>query len=203
MEAKIMDWNMLLFVSCSLAGLIMVIGSLYLLWKGRIDLRRETKSSTKFKLPGGVEVETPVAGLVMFVMGVIMLFIPIHYSPKICKDPAFHLKKPLEMVDLRGKVSTDSNIEVYVIVDEQKANADQTIALSVPYMDDRRYFVRYVNTAGEMVNEENFRLGKDDRVYELRGVKLNKGAAAAASPTPAIKLEQTESSSAVAEFTSR
>jgi hypothetical protein len=197
------EWNMLLLVSCSLAGLIMVIGSLYLLWKGRIGLNRETKSSTKFKLPGGFEMETPVAGLIMFVLGVLMLFIPIHYNPKLCADPGFHKKQPLEMVDLRGKVSTDTNIEVYAIVDEQKANADQTIALSVPYLADRRYVVRYFNTAGEMVNEENFRLGKDDKVYELRGVKLNRGAAAAASATPAIMLDQTESSSAVAEFTSR
>lgn len=197
------EWNMLLLVSCSLAGLIMVIGSLYLLWKGRIGLNRETKSSTKLKLPGGFEMETPVAGLIMFVLGVLMLFIPIHYNPSLCADPGFHKKQPLEMVDLRGKVSTDTNIEVYAIVDEQKANADQTIALSVPYLADRRYVVRYFNTAGEMVNEENFRLGKDDKVYELRGVKLNRGAAATASPTPAISLDQTESSSAVAEFTSR
>ncbi|MDQ5844000.1 MAG: hypothetical protein M3539_01735 [Acidobacteriota bacterium] len=196
-----MDLNWLLLLLCSLAGLIMVIGSLYLLWRGRIDLRDETKGSTKFKFLG-FEMETPVAGLIMFVMGVVMLYIPIYYSPKMCVDLAFHQKKPLEMVDLRGKVSTDTNIKVFAIVDEQEANADQTIALSVPYLVDRRYVVRYFNKAGEKVDEETFRLGKDDKVYELRGVR-ERGAAAAASPTPAIKLEQQESSGAVAEFTSR
>lgn len=197
-----MDWNMLLLLFCSLAGLIMVIGSLYLLWKGRIGLNKETQSPTKIKLPGGFSVETPVAGLVMFVMGVIMLFIPIHYSPKLCQDPAFHQKKPLEMVDLRGKVSTDTNVEVYAIIDEQKANADQVIELSVPYLADRRYVVRYFDKDGEMVEEETFRLGKDDKVHELRGVKL-KVAASDFSPTPAVELEHTESKSAIAEFTSR
>jgi hypothetical protein len=200
-----MDWNWLLLVLCSLAGLIMVIGSLYLLWKGRITLDRETKSPTKFKLPGGFEVESPVAALVMFVMGVFMLFIPIHYgteySSRLCPNPAFHKKVPLEMVDLRGKVSTDINIEVYAIVDEQNANADQNIALSVPYLADRRYVVKYFNNSGAMVDEETFRLDKDQKVYELRGV-INKGTVAAAPP-PAIKLEQTEPGSVVAEFTSR
>src|ERR1700674_309196 len=198
-----MDWNWLLFLSCSLAGLIMVVGSLYLLWKGRIDLHRETKGSTKFKLPGGFEVESPVAGLIMFVMGAFMLFIPIHYSPRICPNPAFHLKKPLEMVQLRGNVSTDTNIEVYAIVDEQKANADQTVSLSVPYLPDRRYVVRYTNATGGLAMEENFRLAEGQQVYELRGVQVKGAAAAAAGPTPAIILEQTEPSSAVAEFTSR
>jgi hypothetical protein len=146
--------------------------------------------------------KTPVAGLIMFVMGVFMLFIPIHYSPKMCPDLAFHQKKPLEMVDLRGKISTDTNIEVFAIVDEQQANADQTIALSVPYLADRRYVVRYFNKAGEMVDEETFRLRKDDKVYELRGVR-ERGAAAVPSPTAAIKLEQQASTSEVAEFTSR
>lgn len=139
----------------------------------------------------------------MFVLGVLMLYIPIHYSPKLCVDLAFHQKKPLEIVELCGNVSTDTNIEVYAIVDEQQANADQTIALSVPYLADRRYFVRYFDKAGVMVDQENFRLGKDDKVYNLRGVKLNRGAAAAASPAPVIKLEQTESKSAVEEFTAR
>lgn len=197
------EWNMLLLVSCSLAGLIMVIGSLYLLWKGRIGLDRETKSATKFKLPGGFEVESPVAGLIMFVLGVFMLVIPIHYSPQFCTDLSFHKKVPLEMVNLRGKVSTDTSIEVYAIIDEQKANADQTIALSVPYLADRRYFVKYFNSAGNMVDEENFRLDKDEKVKELRGVKLAKGAAPAAIATPEIKLEQKESTSAVQEFVSR
>ena len=198
-----LDWNMLLLAMCSLAGLIMVVGSLYLLWKGRIALDKQSKSATKFKLPGGVEIETPVAALIMFVMGVLLLFIPIHYSPQMCPDLAFHKKKPLEMVELRGNVSTDTNIEVYAIVDEQKANADQTVSLSVPYISDRRYVVRYFNATGEMVNEETFRLLGNETVHDLRGVKINKGAAAAATPTPAIKLEQTESTAAVAEFTSR
>jgi hypothetical protein len=197
-----MDWNWVLLLSCSLAGLIMVVGSLYLLWIGRMDLKSETKDSTTITLPGGFEMKTPVAGLIMFVMGVFMLFIPIHYSPKMCPDLAFHQKKPLEMVDLRGKVSTDTNIEVFAIVDEQDANADQTIALSVPYLADRRYVVRYFNKAGGKVDEENFRLSKDEKVYELRGVR-ERGAAATASPTPAIKLEQQESSASVAEFTLR
>lgn len=196
-----MDLNWVLLVSCSLAGLIMVIGSLYLLKRGVFDLKSETKDSTRLKFLG-FEIQTNVAGLIMFVMGVVMLYIPIYYSPKMCVDLAFHRKEPLQMVDLRGKVSTDTNIQVFAIVDEQEANADQTIALSVPYLADRRYVVRYFNKAGGKVDEENFRLGKDDKVYELRGVR-ERGAAAAASPTPAIKLEQQESSASVGEFTSR
>lgn len=197
-----MDLNWVLLLSCSLAGLIMILGSLYLLWRGIFDLKSETKDSTTITLPGGFQMKTPVAGLIMFMMGVVMLYIPIYYSPKMCVDLAFHQKKPLEMVDLRGKVSTDTSIQVFAIVDEQEANADQTIALSVPYLADRRYVVRYFNKAGEMVNEENFRLGKDDKTYELRGVKLNRGAPAPIA-TPAIKLEQQESSASVAEFTAR
>ncbi|MEP6818441.1 MAG: hypothetical protein ABJA18_02835 [bacterium] len=198
-----MDWNWLPIISCSLAGLIMVIGSLYLIWKGRITLDKESKTSTKFKLPGGFEVESPVAALLMFLLGVFLLFIPIHYSPLMCPDLAFHKKKPLEMVELRGKVSTDTNIEVYAIVDEQTANAEQTVSLSVPYVSDRRYVVRYINAMGALASDETFLLKEGEKFHDLIGVKETKGAAAAASPTPAIVLEHTESPSAVSEFITR
>lgn len=198
-----MDWNWLPIISCSLAGLIMVIGSLYLIWKGRITLDKESKTSTKFKLPGGFEVESPVAALLMFLLGVFLLFIPIHYSPLMCPDLAFHKKKPLEMVELRGKVSTDTNIEVYAIVDEQTANAEQTVSLSVPYVSDRRYVVRYINAMGALASDETFLLKEGEKFHDLIGVKETKGAAAGASPTPAIVLEHTESPSAVSEFITR
>ena len=205
-----MDLNWLILLLCSLGGLMMLAGSLYLLWKGRINMNKEGRSPTKIKLPGGFEMETPVAGLVMFVLGVFMLFVPIYYSPKMCRDLTFHDKKPLEMVELRGKVSTDTDVEVYVVVDEQRANAEQTISLSVPLLSDRRYVVRYMDPGGGELAHQNFRLDQnvrldsDKKVFDLRPVgmrvKAVQEAGPAASPTPQIILEQSEPSSAISEF---
>lgn len=197
-----MDLNWLILLLCSLGGLMMLAGSLYLLWKGRIDMGKETGTPVKIKLPGGFEMETPVAGIVMFVLGVFMLFVPIYYSPKMCPNLTFHKKNPLEMVELRGKVSTDTDVEVYVVVDEQKANAEQAISLSVPYLSDRRYVVRYMDTTGTELAQQNFRLEQAKSVFELRPVLVRGAheAGPAVNPTQKIVLEQSEPSSAVAEF---
>jgi hypothetical protein len=101
------------------------------------------------------------------------------------------------MVDLRGKVTTDTDIEVYAIVDEQKANASDSFVLSVPYLQDRRYVVRYTDKSGAQVMEETFRLGPGETKHQLRGVQL-KGAAPA-DPLR-LQLEQSEPSNTVAEF---
>jgi hypothetical protein len=176
--------------------LLLVGGGLYLLLMGIIDLK-DGQGVTEIELPWFGKIKTPVPALVIFALGVIMVVYPIYKSPQLCPDLSFHKKTPLEMVDLRGKVSTDTDIEVYAIVDEQKANASDSFVLSVPYLQDRRYVVRYTDKSGAEVMEETFRLGPGEKKYELRGVQL-KGAAPA--DPQRLRLEQSEPSNTVAEF---
>jgi hypothetical protein len=186
-----MKLNSLLFLICSLAGLLLVSGSLYLLWKGIIDFK-EGQGVTEMEMPGGAKIKTPVPALVMFVLGVLMVVFPVYKRPE------------LEIVKLRGVVATDADVEVHAVVDQREAHASNAFDLAVPYLPDHRYFVRYLDKSGAELDKESFMLGPGEMVHELRGMKL-KGAVPAAAPAAAapIQVTQTESSATVAEFKAR
>lgn len=186
-----------LLLLCSLAGLVMVVGSLILLWKGRIILDREGNSVSEVELPLGIKFKTQFPVLVMFLFGIFMLAFPIHHSPNLCPNLSFHKKKPLEMVLLKGKVAADTDVQVFAIVDSQRANAGQNIDLSVPFLEDRRYRVRYTDKSGSLLTEEEFRLSPGKESHELTGVQVK---VEISDRALAIVRQQTESSSVISEF---
>lgn len=153
-----MNWTMSLFALCSLTGLVMVVGSLFLLWKGRIILEKQgdNYSASEVELPLGFKIKTQFPVLVMFLFGAFLLAFPIHCCP------------PLEMVTLTGKVNWNKPVEVYVVVDSQTTDANQGINLRVPYVKDRRYLVKYKVTDGGLLPDENVLLNGPSE-YKLQG----------------------------------
>lgn len=192
-----MNWNLSLFIFCSLTGLVLVVGSLYLVWKGIIYLDRENNSASELEMPGGFKVKTPVPALVMFVLGVFLVVFPVYKNPELCPDMSLHKKHLPEMVRLSGKVAAGEDVEVYAIVDAQKSNVSDNVVLSVPYMQDHRYVVRY--KVGTLTSDEAFRLEQGEKVHELQGVKIN-GKPEAAPQQQRMGLEHVEPENAVAEF---
>ena len=192
-----MNWNSPIFLICSLAGLLLLGGSLYLLLRGVINLKGG-QGVSEMHLPGGARIKTPVPALVMFVLGVFLVVVPVYKSPDLCPDLNFHKKQPLEMVKLRGKAAADADVEVYAVVDEQPANASDDFVLSVPYLQDRRYVVRYIDKAERsLLGEENFRLEPGEREHELRGVRAS---LKVGNQPPPIRLTQSEPDATVAAF---
>ncbi len=131
-----MDW--IGYILSSTAGLVMVIGSLLLLWKGRIVLDTHGKSMSRLELPGGIKFGTQFPVLVMFFLGVVLLIYPVYQARNICPDLSLHKQKIPEIVTITGQVKTDKPIDVYACVAEQKAATDN-ISLPVPYVSDRSY----------------------------------------------------------------
>ncbi len=191
-----MNWNSPLFLLCSLAGLLLVAGSLYLLLKGVIDLRGGQGVSV-MELPGGTKIKTPVPALVMFVLGVFLVVFPVYKSPELCPDLTFHKKKVLEIVELQGSVSGAARVAVDAVVDEQEAHADKGFSLLVPFVENRRYTVRYLDASGTELDRQSFYLRPGEQVHSLRGVVLE---GAPPPPAVALKLEESEPSDTVAAF---
>jgi hypothetical protein len=172
MEVKVMNWTMSLFALCSVAGLVMVVGSLFLLWKGRIILEKQgdnNYSASEIELPMGIKLKTQFPVLIMFLFGAFMLFVPIHYCPQLCKDPASHLRQPLEMVELRGSITSDAPVEVNVIADERKTDTKQGIVLSIPYYQNSHYIIKYYDTDGNPMYSENVDLREGEKQRQLIG----------------------------------
>ncbi len=131
-----MDW--IGYILSSMAGLVMVIGSLLLLWKGRIILDAHGKSMSRLELPGGIKFGTQFPVLVMFFLGVVLLIYPVYQAKNVCPDPALHTQKIPEIVTITGQVKSDKPIHVYACVAEQEMAKDN-IFLPVPYVSDRSY----------------------------------------------------------------
>jgi hypothetical protein len=191
-----MNFNSPLFLLCSLAGVLLVAGSLYLVWKGIIDFK-SGQGVTEMEV-GGAKIKTPVPAIVMFVLGVLMVVFPVYKSPDLCPDPGFHKRKPLEIVELRGTVSdAAARVEVDAVVDVQQAKASDNISLSVPYVENRRYVIRYLDRSGGELSREDFILQPGEKLHTLNGIELQ----GPTPPAPTVaKLEQSESSATVAGF---
>ena len=190
-----MNFNSPLFLLCSLAGMLLVAGSLYLLRKGIIDFK-SGQGMTKMKV-GGAAIETPVPAVAMFVLGVVMVVFPVYKSPELCPDPGLHAHGPLQLVKVRGTVATAARVEVDAVVDAQEASATNDFVLSVPYVANRRYVVRYLDAGGHELDRQTFMLGPGEQTHELRGMQFQ-----GQEPTPEqrMKLEQTESAAVAGQY---
>ncbi len=129
------------FVS-SAAGLILVLGCLFLLWKGRIILDTKGENVSSLDLPGGIKFSTQFPVLIMFAFGVILLGYPIYQARNICEDLSLHKKAFPEMVQVTGKIVSDEPVDVFAVVDEQ-SNTRNALLLNVPFKKGTRYRVLY------------------------------------------------------------
>jgi hypothetical protein len=78
-----LDGILVLNYLCVAAGLIMVIGGIWLLAKQKIYIDRETKQEIAIELPGNVRFRSNVPALAFFVCGFIPILIPVFkLSPK-------------------------------------------------------------------------------------------------------------------------
>lgn len=74
----LLDPVLLLYVLCSVAGLIMVIGGIWLLAKQKIYIDHETQQPIEIELPGRIRFRANVPALALFVVGFIPLWYPVH-----------------------------------------------------------------------------------------------------------------------------
>ena len=159
-----MDATLLIFYLSALAGLIMTLGSLFLLWKRTIVL--DAKGDvTEIKLPFGVNLKTQFPVLVMFLLGAFLLYVPQYYKANACKKPTDHEVKP--PVQLVGEVDSDEDVAVYAIIAAQLANSDVGVALEVPCITNRQYQILYRNDKLDFRKLKSFTLSKCDEPIQL------------------------------------
>jgi hypothetical protein len=166
-----MDFYLLLFLLCSLAGLLMVMGSLFLLWKGRIYLDTEGGSVSKVELPMGIKFNTQFPVLVMFLFGVLMLIFPIYYAKNICPNLPLHAKTFPEMVKVTGKVKTKFPLTIYAVIDDQTM-ASSAVIFNVPFVKNARYRIMYSGNDGVLGEIDTFSLDDPGKDYEFRETEV-------------------------------
>ena len=116
-----MNLPMVLFILCSAAGVVMVTGSLFLLWQRKISLNNQEGTISELSLPMGFKIGTQAPVLIMFVLGVFLLTFPVYSAKNISP----------QMVSLKAPVKSPVPIDVYAVVAQQD-NVRSDVILNVP-----------------------------------------------------------------------
>jgi len=119
---------------CSVAGLCIVLGSLLLLWKGRIYVDQATKQITEIVLPFGIKVKTNLPVILLFLSGGGLLVYAVA-----------EVKEFGEEVTVDGQINgSASSIQLYASVASQSLprSGEFTFALPVTH-PSRKYTLLY------------------------------------------------------------
>ena len=165
-----------LFLLCSVSGLIMVVGSLFLLWRGRIYLDHKGEQVTQIELPMGIKFSTQVPVLVMFFFGVVLLVYPPYYFGKsyhdanLCPDLSLHKKDFPEMVEVSSNIYSSTPIDVYAVVGWQD-KVRNTVIMELPFRKGGLYRLIYSDGRGGMIPSDVFTL-EDRKPHTLRDIRI-------------------------------
>jgi len=160
-----MDSRMVpLYYLCSLAGLALVVGGIWLVYKQKIYIDRESKQVTEIETPLG-KFKTNVPALVLFALG----FVPLIYP--IVKSASF-----AEEVRITGNVrATSYPVQVYAVIQWDSLLQDRDFSLKVPSLRKfgEEYKVLYVaknvvlEDRAELENQKNREIALPAREISL------------------------------------
>jgi hypothetical protein len=139
-----MDAEILLYYIASVAGAIMVVGGMWLLYTQKIYIDRVTNKVTNVETPLG-SFSTNVPALVLFVIGFVPLLWPIYYS----KDMS-------RMIRVNGNVESSDQITVYAVVQTKTLPKGGAFTIPIPIPRSGVYSAQllYIGTDGRIFDTD-------------------------------------------------
>ncbi len=131
---------------CSIAGLLVVIGSFVLLWKGRIYLDRETKQVTEIELPLGIKMKTNLPVIMLILIGGALL---VYASTEV--------RKFGEEITVDGDLSgSTASIQLYASVAATSLPRGGPFSLSLPVTHPSRKYMLLYAVNGDLLAHQVF-----------------------------------------------
>jgi len=133
-----MDTNVIpLYYLSSFAGLVMVVGGIWLIYKQKIYIDSESKQVTEIELPIG-KFKTNLPALVLFALG----FVPLIF-------PLYQCHGMFSQLSLKGSVEGDGDafpVQIYAVVRTDSLNRPGDFSLKVPQLENlsQDYKILYV-----------------------------------------------------------
>jgi hypothetical protein len=133
--------EILLYYVCASAGFVMVAGGIFMLYKQKIYIDRESQQITEIEAPLIGKFRTNVPALVLFALG----FVPLIY-------PLSVLRQLANQVEIVGTVkSTSYPVYVYAAASVDTIRGERQFGLTVP-QSAREYRIIYL--AGNAIVED-------------------------------------------------
>lgn len=163
-----MSTNIFPVLASSLAGLIMVGGGIWLIYKEKIYIDRESKTITEIETPIG-KFRTNVPALVLFVLGFVPLIYPI-YSSRQTQDEVY----------LNGDLAGQGELVVYASIRTDSLSLPGPFQVRLPALDYPDVQLLYVR-GNEIVNS-----GRPEQISEVGGkIKIRPQVIKEKNPAPA------------------
>jgi len=138
-----------LYYLSSFAGLIMVVGGIWLIFKEKIYIDKESKEITEIETPVG-KFKTNVPALALFALG----FVPLIYP--IVKSAGF-----FDEIIVKGNVkATTFPVQVYAVIKSDSLLQDGGFSLQLPIVENMGGEYKIIYIAGNIVVEDRADLGK-------------------------------------------
>lgn len=162
-----MDARIALYYLCSVAGFVMVVGGIWLIYKEKIYIDRESQQPIEVQTPlGGFKSNYPA--LALFVLG----FFPLVYPLGAMRDLVDYVK--VETVRITGPVEASVYpVLVYAARAQDALNGNGDFLVPVPFVGNDDYRVLLV-VNGRVIDEERVKRvepGKDIKL-EFRPVQI-------------------------------
>lgn len=92
---------MVLYFLIAIAGFVMVVGGMWLIYKQKIYIDRESGHPITIELPGNLKFSSNYPALALFALGFIPLIYPVHELPNLTEY------KKVQHVQIRGVIHSD------------------------------------------------------------------------------------------------
>jgi hypothetical protein len=123
-----MDPRIALYYLTSLAGLVMVVGGIWLIYKEKIYIDRESKEPIEIESPLG-KFKSNYPALALFALG----FFPLWYSLHAINNMDIFVK--VEQVGIHGPIEASTYpVLVYAVRAHDSLNAKREFSVRVPYL---------------------------------------------------------------------
>jgi hypothetical protein len=161
-----------LYYLCAISGLVLVLGSLILIGKGRIYIDAETKKVTHIELPFGIRLTSNAPVLIMFLFGSFLLAFPIYQIKDIQKNAIVQQECKSKRIYLTGKFEWPEPLQVYVYAaDPHNSVASEEISVEVPLMQCRYIVAYWARDRTSLVGQEIVTLDGTEDKAKLNGPK--------------------------------
>ena len=138
-----------LYYLSSLAGLIMVAGGIWLLYKQKIYIDKESSQVTEIETPLG-KFKTNIPALVLFALGFIPLIYPIVQSSGFAEE-----------VRIMGNVKASTfPVQVYAVIKSDSLLENRDFSLLVPVLKGGSEEYKIIYIAGSIILEDRADLTK-------------------------------------------
>ena len=131
---------------CAFTGLIVVVGSLLLIWTGRIVIDKDSGSISEVQLPFGFKLHTQLPVVIMFFFGAFLLTLPVVLVRK-----SLEAVPTLTLIGTITPPQTSPNFRAYVVASD--CDATSQVVLTVPLVPTTSYRVFYFDGSRRVFDE--------------------------------------------------